>query len=98
MVFLRWPFDCTGKAVMKGPDRSMLKFSAFCSQQMRKFNCLMAMLVLQAFRGFAGTSVLIMVGVATDTTRRLRAEKAMTQYGDMDRFYESGVSTDDIEN
>ena len=52
----------------------------------------------QAFRGFAGTSVLIMVGVATDTTRRLRAEKAMTQYGDMDRFYESSVSTDDIEN
>ena len=55
-------------------------------------------LALQAFRGFAGTSVLIMVGVATDTTRRLRAERAMTQYGDMDTFYESGVSVDDVEN
>lgn len=42
--------------------------------------------------------MLIMVGVATDTTRRLRAERAMTQYGDMDTFYESGVSVDDVEN
>lgn len=30
---------------------------------------------LTAFRGFAGTSVLIMVGVATDTARRIRAEQ-----------------------
>ena len=42
--------------------------------------------------------MLIMVGVATDTARRLRAERAMTQYGDMDQFYESGVSIKDIEN
>jgi hypothetical protein len=35
---------------------------------------------LTAFRGFAGTSVLIMVGVATDTARRIRAEQAMAKY------------------
>lgn len=28
---------------------------------------------LTAFRGFAGTSVLIIVGVATDTARKVRA-------------------------
>ena len=43
---------------------------------------------MQAFRGFAGTSVLIMVGVATDTARRFRAERQMSQYGDVDNFYE----------
>jgi hypothetical protein len=35
---------------------------------------------LQAFRGFAGTSVLILVGVATDTARKFRAELAMAKY------------------
>ena len=35
---------------------------------------------LQAFRGFAGTSVLILVGVATDTARRFRSELAMQKY------------------
>jgi len=29
-----------------------------------------------------------MVGVATDTARRLNAEQAMSKYGEMDRFYE----------
>lgn len=43
---------------------------------------------LQAFRGFAGTSVLILVGVATDTARKFRAELAMQQYGDIDSLYE----------
>ena len=32
---------------------------------------------LTAFRGFAGTSVLILVGVATDTARRVKAELQM---------------------
>jgi protein transport protein SEC61 subunit alpha len=41
---------------------------------------------LSAFRGFAGTSVLIMVGVATDTARRIRAEQAMSRY-DVDKAY-----------
>eukprot|EP00798_Chlamydomonas_sp_ICE-L_P023324 gene23324-30566_t len=44
---------------------------------------------LTAFRGFAGTSVLIMVGVATDTARRIRAEQAMAKYQDVDKLYES---------
>ncbi len=35
---------------------------------------------LQAFRGFAGTSVLILVGVATDTARRFRSELQMSKY------------------
>lgn len=43
---------------------------------------------LSAFRGFAGTSVLIMVGVATDTARRLRAEQAMAKYQDVDKLYD----------
>lgn len=43
---------------------------------------------LSAFRGFAGTSVLIMVGVATDTARRIRAEQAMAKYQDVDKLYD----------
>ncbi len=43
---------------------------------------------LQAFRGFAGTSVLILVGVATDTARRFRSELAMQKYKDIDRLYD----------
>jgi len=45
---------------------------------------------LQAFRGFAGTSVLILVGVATDMARRLRAETIMDQYKEVDDFYKQG--------
>ena len=43
---------------------------------------------LQAFRGFAGTSVLILVGVATDTARKFRAELAMNKYRDFDSLYD----------
>lgn len=43
---------------------------------------------LQAFRGFAGTSVLILVGVAQDTARRYRAEQDMAKYGDLDQLYD----------
>lgn len=42
---------------------------------------------LTAFRGFAGTSVLILVGVATDTARRVGAEQAMGKYRDIDALY-----------
>ena len=42
----------------------------------------------QAFRGFAGTSILILVGVATDTARRVKAEQAMQRYKDYDRLYD----------
>lgn len=44
---------------------------------------------LTALRGFAGTSVLILVGVATDTARRLRAEQAMAKYQDVDKLYDN---------
>ncbi|KAF5829197.1 SecY/SEC61-alpha family [Dunaliella salina] len=43
---------------------------------------------LTAFRGFAGTSVLIMVGVATDTARRIRAELSMSKYMDVEKLYD----------
>ncbi|KAK9834079.1 hypothetical protein WJX81_008587 [Elliptochloris bilobata] len=43
---------------------------------------------LQAFRGFAGTSILILVGVATDTARRVKAEQAMQKYKDIDQLYD----------
>lgn len=42
----------------------------------------------QAFRGFAGTSILILVGVATDTARRVKAEQAMQRYKDYDSLYD----------
>jgi preprotein translocase subunit SecY len=44
--------------------------------------------LVQAFRGFAGTSVLILVGVATDSARRVRAEQAMQRYKDYDKLYD----------
>ena len=44
---------------------------------------------MTALRGFAGTSILIMVGVATDTARRIRAEQAMAKYQDVDKLYDN---------
>jgi preprotein translocase subunit SecY len=43
---------------------------------------------LTALRGFASTSVLIMVGVATDSARRIRAEQDMARYDDTEKAYE----------
>eukprot|EP01024_Parvocaulis_polyphysoides_P040771 TRINITY_DN37220_c0_g1_i5.p1 TRINITY_DN37220_c0_g1~~TRINITY_DN37220_c0_g1_i5.p1 ORF type:complete len:486 (+),score=64.22 TRINITY_DN37220_c0_g1_i5:83-1540(+) len=48
---------------------------------------------LTAFRGFAGTSVLILVGVATDFARRVRAEQAMAKYKEIDKLYDEMSST-----
>ena len=42
---------------------------------------------LQTFRGFAGTSLLILVGVATDTARRVTAEVQLAEY-DVDKLYD----------
>lgn len=42
---------------------------------------------IKAYRGFFGTSLLILVGVATDFTRRIRAEQAMGKYRDLDKIY-----------
>jgi len=38
---------------------------------------------LTAFRGFAGTSLLILVGVATDTARKIKAEQVREREGKM---------------
>lgn len=42
---------------------------------------------LTAFRGFAGTSVLILVGCATDTARKVQAEIISQKYKDIE-FYD----------
>lgn len=42
---------------------------------------------LTAFRGFAGTSVLILVGCATDTARKVQAEIISQKYKNIE-FYE----------
>ena len=43
---------------------------------------------LQTFRGFAGTSLLILVGVATDSARKVRSELVMESYETkLDEFY-----------
>ena len=45
---------------------------------------------LTTFRGFAGTSLLILVGVATDTARKVRSELVMQKYDtSLDDFYKS---------
>ena len=47
---------------------------------------------LSTFRGFAGTSLLILVGVATDTTRKVRAELVTQKYDtSLDDFYKSDM-------
>merc|ERR1712083_152630 len=38
------------------------------------------------FRGFGGTSILMLVGVATDFARRIRAEKLMEKYIKLNDF------------
>jgi len=43
---------------------------------------------LTALRGFAGTSVLILVGVAQDTARKFRAEQAMQKYRKVEQNYD----------
>ena len=41
------------------------------------------------FRGFTGTSLLILVGVATDTARKVRSELVMKKYEDVDSLYDN---------
>lgn len=48
---------------------------------------------LTAFRGFAGTSVLILVGSATDTARKVQAEIISQKYETID-FYDLGKKRD----
>jgi preprotein translocase SecY subunit len=42
---------------------------------------------LLIFRGFGGSSILILVGVATDFARKFRAEKLMQTYNERNNFY-----------
>jgi len=44
---------------------------------------------LETFRGFAGTSVLILVGVATDTARKVKSELVMQEYDQLDDYYKN---------
>lgn len=41
------------------------------------------------FRGFTGTSLLILVGVATDTARKVRSELVMKKFEDVDSLYDN---------
>lgn len=41
---------------------------------------------LTAFRGFAGTSILILVGCATDTARKVRAEIISQKYKNIELY------------
>jgi preprotein translocase subunit SecY len=42
---------------------------------------------LATFRGFGGTSILILVGVATDSARKVASELVMQQYDKLDDLY-----------
>lgn len=42
---------------------------------------------LTTFRGFGGTSILILVGVATDSARKLASELVMARYDKVEEFY-----------
>lgn len=44
---------------------------------------------LTTFRGFGGTSILILVGVATDSARKVKSELVMQQYDKLDDFYKT---------
>jgi len=57
-------------------------------------NAIEALTQLSTPNSFAGTSLLILVGVATDTWRQLQAELLMQQYAtDVDRFYKGRGSS-----
>lgn len=45
---------------------------------------------LQAFRGFAGTSILILVGCATDSARKVSAEVVSNKYKGIELPYDGG--------
>jgi len=47
---------------------------------------------LTTFRGFGGTSILIMVGVATDSARKVKSELVMQAYDKLDEFYKGDTA------
>ncbi|KAH7616840.1 putative Preprotein translocase subunit SECY, chloroplastic [Nannochloris sp. 'desiccata'] len=78
----------TAEFITKTLDRMSVLGSGFLGALAAAPALVEATTGLQAFRGFAGTSVLILVGVATDTARKFRAEIAMQKYGDIDKLYD----------
>jgi protein transport protein SEC61 subunit alpha len=78
----------TAEYITKTLDRMSVLGSGFLGALAAAPALVEATTGLQAFRGFAGTSVLILVGVATDTARKFKAEIAMQKYGDIDRLYD----------
>jgi protein transport protein SEC61 subunit alpha len=82
------PGRSTAEYITKTLDRMSVLGSAFLGALAAAPALVEATTGLQAFRGFAGTSVLILVGVATDTARKFRAELAMGKYKDIDKLYD----------
>lgn len=78
----------TAEYITKTLDRMSVLGSGFLGALAAAPALVEATTGLQAFRGFAGTSVLILVGVATDTARKFRAELAMQKYKDIDKLYD----------
>jgi len=82
------PGKATAEFVAGTLSRMSLLGSAFLGALAAAPAAVEALTHLTALRGFAGTSVLIMVGVATDTARRIRAEQAMAKYEDTEKAYD----------
>jgi preprotein translocase SecY subunit len=82
------PGKATAEFVAGTLSRMSLLGSAFLGALAAAPAAVESLTHLTALRGFAGTSVLIMVGVATDTARRIRAEQAMAKYEDTEKAYD----------
>lgn len=82
------PGRATAEFITKTLDRMSVLGSVFLGALAAAPALVESVTGLQAFRGFAGTSVLILVGVATDTVRRFRSDLAMQKYKDIDRLYD----------
>ncbi|PSC69780.1 pre translocase secY subunit [Micractinium conductrix] len=82
------PGRATAEYITKTLDRMSVLGSIFLGALAAAPALVESITGLQAFRGFAGTSVLILVGVATDTARRFRSELAMSKYKDIDKMYD----------
>ncbi|KAK9908883.1 hypothetical protein WJX75_004199 [Coccomyxa subellipsoidea] len=82
------PGRATADYITKTLNRMSILGSAFLGALAAAPPLVESVTGLQAFRGFAGTSILILVGVATDTARRVKAEQAMQRYKDYDNLYD----------
>lgn len=85
------PGNATTEFITRTLNRMSVLGSAFLGALAAAPAAVEGITQLTAFRGFAGTSVLILVGVATDTARRVAAEQAMGKYKDLDELYKDMV-------